>query len=389
MNIAFARTDMYGGLIEGGTFSLINGFLKGANELGHRTSMISSGPLHPPTGTTLHTIPYPSWFWNVPELPTLPYSYHFVRRLDSLFEREEPDFLYMRHTAFNLVGSLVREKLGKTVLLQCDASEVWVKKNWGKNYFPSILRWCEECEFAAVNGITVISEAVKTQLVDLGVPAEKILVNVNGVDTEIFSPKVSGDALRKHLGLENAFVCGFSGSFDVYHGVDVLAAAMRGIKDAIPNAKFLYIGDGKMRGKVEEIMRVGNLEHDVIFTGFIPHARVPEHLAACDVLYVPVVHNSDGSEYFGSPTKLFEYMAMQKPIIASGIGQLNEVLQHNHNGILVPQKNSDALVQETVRLAQSNDLAATLSRNARENAVQNYTWQSNAQRVIDFAAKVA
>lgn len=384
--IYFARTDMYGGLIEGGTFSLMSGFLKGVNALGNSSAMLSSGPMHVPEGTKLHTIPYSKWFWNVPELPTIPYSYRFVREAEKIFRDAPPEFLYMRHTAFNLVGAIMRKKLGTKVLLQCDASEVWVKQNWGKNYFPTLLRWCEEIEFAGVHGLTVISEEVKKQLISMGVAAEKILVNVNGVDTNMFSPNADGSSVRKHYGLENAYVCGFSGSFDVYHGMDILASAMRGIKDAIPNAKFLYVGDGKMRAKVEEIMRTSGMENDTIFTGLIPHARVPDHLAACDVLYVPVVHNSDGTEFFGSPTKLFEYMAMQKPIIASGIGQLRHVVQHDVNGIQVPPSNSEALVEETIRLYKSPDLAEKIAREARRSAVENYTWTMNAQRVIDFAA---
>jgi glycosyltransferase involved in cell wall biosynthesis len=272
MNIFFARTDMYGGLIEGGTFSLMYGLLKGVNELGHHSTMLSSGPMRVPETTNLHVIPYPTWFWNLPELPSIPYSYRFIRETAALFERERPEFLSMRHTAFNLVGALIRKEFGTKVLLQCDSSEVWVKKNWGKNYFATLLRWCEEIEFAGVNGLTVISEEVKTQLVGMGVSPNKILVNVNGVDTEMFSPSVSGDAIRKHYRLEKAFVCGFCGSFDVCHGVDVLARAMRDIKAAIPTAKFLYIGDGKMRGSVEEIMRASNMEHDTLFTGLIPHA---------------------------------------------------------------------------------------------------------------------
>jgi glycosyltransferase involved in cell wall biosynthesis len=386
MNIFFARTDMYGGLIEGGTFSLMSGFLKGINELGHNSAMLSSGPMNVPDGTNLHVIPYSSWFWNVPELPTIPYSYHFVRKAAAIFRTTPPEFLYLRHTAFNLVGALMRKELGIKVLLQCDSSEVWVKKNWGKNYFPTLLRWCEEIEFAGANGLTVISEEVKKQLIEMGASPEKILVNVNGVDTDMFSPYLSGERIRKHYGLETSFVCGFSGSFDVYHGVDVLASAMREIKASIPSVKFLYIGDGKMRGKVEEIMRKTQMEADVIFTGLIPHSSVPEHLAACDALFVPVVHNSDGSEFFGSPTKLFEYMAMQKPIIASAVGQLRLILQHDTNALLVPPNEPGAIAEQTIRLYRSSEFAGRIAAQAREDAVRHYQWKMNAQRVIDFTA---
>jgi glycosyltransferase involved in cell wall biosynthesis len=388
MKIFFARTDMYGGLIEGGTFSLMYGFLNGINQLGHSSFMLSSGPIRVPPETQLQIIPYSPYFWNVPELPTIPYSYRFVRRLTQLVEHEQPDFFCLRHTAFNIAGALAKKKLGIKVLLQCDSSEVWVKKNWGTNYFPHLLRWAEEIEFASADGLTVISEEVKKQLVDMGADAQKILVNPNGVDTEMFSPNKTNPILRSHYGLESNFVCGFSGSFDVYHGVDVLARAMRGIKASVPSAKFLFIGDGKMRHNVEEIIRQSKMESDTIFTGLIPHAQVPEHLAICDALFVPVVPNSDGSEFFGSPTKLFEYMAMQKPIVASAVGQLRSVLKHEINALLVSPNDPDALAEQTIRIFQSPDLAHSIAAQAREDAIRNYTWSMNAQRVIDFAASL-
>jgi glycosyltransferase involved in cell wall biosynthesis len=389
MTIFVVRTEMYGGVTEGGSFSLLNGFLSGVNALGHRSVMLSSGPMKPPADTALHVIPYQRWLWNVPELPTIPYCYRFIRRAAPLFEQYRPDLVYMRHSAFNIAGALMKtmkKEFGVKVILQCDSSEVWVKRTWGKVYFDRLLRWAEEIEFAAADGMTVISEEVREQLVDAGADASKILVNPNGVDPVRFSPAANGNAVRRKYGLEGAFVCGFAGSFDVVHGLGVLAEAMQHIKREIPTAKFLYVGDGKLRADVERIAAETGMMQDVMLTGMIPHADVPAHLAACDVLFVPAIHNSDGSEFFCSPIKLFEYMAMQKPVIASGIGPIKDILHNNINGVLVRPNSPSELTEQTVRIFRSPSDAARLAAQARADVVAHHTWQMNAQRVIDFAA---
>jgi glycosyltransferase involved in cell wall biosynthesis len=387
MTIFVVRTEMYGGVTEGGSFSLLNGFLSGVNALGHRSHLLSSGPMKPPPETAFHLIPYQSWLFNVPELPTLAYARRFVRQAARLFREQQPDFVYMRHTAFNTAAALMKREFGVKVVLQCDSSEVWVKRTWGKVYFDRLLRLAEALEFSAADGMTVISEEVREQLVDAGADPAKILVNPNGVDPQQFSPHISGDEVRRRYGLEGHVVCGFAGSFDVVHGLGVLATAMQHIKREVPTVKFLYVGDGKLRADVERIAQETGMSGDVILTGMIPHAEVASHLAACDILYVPAIHNSDGSEFFCSPIKLFEYMAMRKPVIASGIGPIKDIVRHNSNGVLVQPNDPEALARETARLVHSPELAQTLALQARADVVASHTWTQNAQRVIDFARR--
>ena len=90
--------------------------------------------------------------------------------------------------------------------------------------------------------------------------------------------------------------------------------------------RFLLVGAGRLREEVERIVRAAGIGNQVIFSGHVEHERVPALLDACDILLSPHVPLADGSEFFGSPTKLFEYMAMGKGIVASRLGQIGEVL---------------------------------------------------------------
>ena len=117
--------------------------------------------------------------------------------------------------------------------------------------------------------------------------------------------------------------------------------------------------------------------------GAVEHDRVPPLLDACDVLVSPHVPLEDGSPFFGSPTKLFEYMAMGKGIVASRLGQIGEVLENETNALLVEPGNVVELAGAIERLADSPELRERLGAAAREAAVERHTWKHNAQRVID------
>jgi glycosyltransferase involved in cell wall biosynthesis len=121
----------------------------------------------------------------------------------------------------------------------------------------------------------------------------------------------------------------------------------------------------------------------VIFTGAVAHEAVPALLDACDILASPHVPLTDGSEFFGSPTKLFEYMAVGKGIVASRLGQIGEVLEHEQTALLVEPGDTAALATAIQRLVDSHELRTRLGFKAREVVVQKHTWKHNAQRVLD------
>ena len=149
---------------------------------------------------------------------------------------------------------------------------------------------------------------------------------------ERFRPGVGGVEARRELGLrDDEVVAGFVGTFGPWHGVEKLAEAIK-IDSADVPVRFLLVGSGSLHQRLRSDSterRAGR----VIFTGAVGHDRVPALLDACDILVAPHVPLADGSEFFGSPTKTFEYMAMGKGIVASRLGQIGEVLADQRNGV--------------------------------------------------------
>ena len=245
-----------------------------------------------------------------------------------------------------------------------------------------LLERFEALNLAAASRIFVVSEVERQNLLRINVPEKRIVVNPNGVDTETFRPGVGGAALRREFGIpENEIVAGFVGTFGPWHGVLTLAQAIASMPPD-SGVRFLLIGAGRFRDEVERIVRDAGREHQVIFAGHVSHERVPALLDACDILLSPHVPLEDGSDFFGSPTKLFEYMAMGKGIVASRLGQIGEVLAHEETGLLVEPGDVEELSDAILRLTQSPGLRERLGAAARRTATERHTWKQNAQRVI-------
>jgi glycosyltransferase involved in cell wall biosynthesis len=298
-------------------------------------------------------------------------------------QRAPADLIYQRYGRFTWAGVEAGLRAGAPLFLEYNGSEVWIGKHWDMSGMIPLLERFEALNLAAAARIFVVSEVERQNLLHINVPEEKIIVNPNGVDTQTFRPGVGGAAARCELGIpENEIVAGFVGTFGPWHGVLTLARAIA-LMPSDSGVRFLLIGAGRFRDEVERIVRDAGREHQVIFAGHVDHERVPALLDACDILLSPHVPLEDGSDFFGSPTKLFEYMAMGKGIVASRLGQLGEVLTDEKTALLVEPANVQELSDAILRLTESGDLRARLGAAARRTAIERHTWKQNAQRVID------
>ena len=119
-----------------------------------------------------------------------------------------------------------------------------------------------------------------------------------------------------------------------------------------------------------------------MLTGAVAQEAGPAHLAACDILVAPHVPNADGTPFFGSPTKLFEYMAMGKGIVASDLDQIGEVLRHDETAWLVRPGDVASLVEGLLALIGDPGLRDRLGRAAREAAVARHSWSEHTRRIV-------
>ncbi len=383
------RTEYYGAQTEGGTASLTGGFVNGLLNLGHKCSYVSSGNMILPEEVNYYLIRHGKLLRNFPEVLNLPYNKKSVKIIKKIIEKEQPDFLLQYHHDFNYGGAILKRDLGLPFLLHCDGIEYWIKKNWGKLYFGNLLKWAEEIQWEAADAIFVPSLILKNSLIEHGVDDSKIVVNPNGVDPEKFSPAVDGKSVRQELGLKDKFICGFVGTFGKWHGLTYFAKALKAIKESIPNVMFLFVGDGDLRSEIDDILDDidPNRENSRI-TGLVPYQQIPKYMSACDILLSPCVSNDEGSEMFNSPVKMFEYMGMQKPIIATKVGQQNDVFTDRYNSIMIEERQTDQIVEAIELLYKNVDIRDQIALNARKDVVNKYNWTVTSSRFIDAYYKI-
>jgi len=382
LRIAYLRSTPSPGSAAGGAATHINGFVNAASKLGADVRVISNDYIAGLDETNL-TLIDPEPVGTTRAAFDLRNNLIFSAGVLREIERDPVDLIYQRYGRFTWAGVEASLRARVPLFLEYNGSEVWIGKHWDMSGMIPLLERFERLNLNAAERIFVVSEVERRNLLRLGITNEKIIVNPNGVDTETFRPEIGGLAARQELGVaEGEILAGFVGTFGPWHGVLTLGEAITLMPDN-RKVRFLLVGAGRFRDEVERMIRAAGREDRVIFTGHLDHERVPALLDACDILLSPHVPLEDGSEFFGSPTKLFEYMAMGKAIVASRLGQIGEVLTDDESGLLVEPGNARQLAEAILRLSESRDLRERLGSAARRAAVERHTWKQNAQRVID------
>jgi glycosyltransferase involved in cell wall biosynthesis len=372
----------------GGAMSYLNGTLSGLTKESVSCEVFSGRQLsldyYP-----VQVIPSRRRLYLFRECQSLSYNLRFALHVWLRFRGRMPRMLYQRHGRFVFVGALLSWLTRTPLVLEYQSSEVWLAKNWDPARFRPWLRLCEELSIMASSQIIVLSEALREELLARGYPAQRIIINPAAVDPERFCPACGGEKVRQQLGLApHHTLVTFSGSFSYYHGVSVLAHAItsllkrRSEEPVLENLRFMLIGDGLLRAETEEGLSKVKGSQAVIFTGLIPHANVPAYLDASDILVSPQIPNADGQPFFGSPTKLFEYMAMGKAIVASDMDQLSSVLSHGNTAWMVTPGSDTELANAIEYLAGRPELRSLLGRNARAAALESHAWRQNAFRLL-------
>lgn len=212
---------------------------------------------------------------------------------------------------------------------------------------------------------------IKKYTVSLGVPKEKIAVIPNGVDTEKFhSNKVNVAPLKFKLNPSGEKLCVYCGRLDNWAGVDIITKLCDIAHTKKLKVKFLLVGD-----TAEKIFFD---KENVILLEETSHERIPTILNNADIILVPFPNNE--VSHAASPLKLFEGMAMQKPVIASKVSGIEEVISDEKNGFLASSNDLNEWIKKLEMIINSETLAAKIGQNARQTVQEKYDWNFLAKQ---------
>lgn len=226
-------------------------------------------------------------------------------------------------------------------------------------------------DFLARNCSKVVAttELIRNYVVNRRIGDEKVFVVPNGVDPRFFCPKKDGESYRSKLGISGEKICMYTGRLDGWAGIDILTALCEELKESNLDTQILVVGG-----------RLANREapENLVVVGETPYEMMPEILNLADAVLVPFPDN-DVSQAV-SPLKLFEGMAMQKPVIASRVKGIEEVITSGKNGILIDDPRSVREWREAVQsIFNSRALARRMAKEARYTVVKEYDWNYLAE----------
>jgi len=234
--------------------------------------------------------------------------------------------------------------------------------------------------------IVVVTPAFKDHLVQhWRVPAGKISIIENGVETDMFCPQAQDEGLRRELGLEGKFVVCYTGTMGMAHGLETLVEAAARLEDQLPKVLFLLIGEGAEKERITLLTRVRCL-HNVRFIGQQPREKIPAYINASDACLVLLKK----AELFKTviPTKMLEFMACARPVIVGVDGQARGIIEEAKAGIYIEPENVNQLVDAVSRLFADSSLRVSLGQGGRQHILQHYSRAQTATTYVRLLEKL-
>ena len=298
-----------------------------------------------------------------------------------IIKHERPTVLYERYGYSNIAGVILAKLFRIPIVMEVNTplGIYTTKQDLGKFYNLALL--AERFVLRNATYVTTVSQEAKEILLSR-YPGLKVVVNENGVNPRRFSPEVSGKRPIERFALKGKFIIGYSGSLMWWHGIPVLLKAMEMVRRKLPEVHLLLMGDSGLRQEYEALTKRLAIDDVVTFAGFVSYQKMPGYLAACDVLVAPYLPVLAQVPFHGSPIKVFEYMAMAKPVVASNLGQISVILKHRETGLLVTPGDANELADVIVELGEDPQLARNLGCNARSESMK-YTWKANGDRLLE------
>ena len=301
------------------------------------------------------------------------------RALYHALEQAGPfDLVYERYSLWTYAGQEYARSTGVPGLLEVNAPLIEEQAEHRGLVDRAAAEAVAGRVFAAAHSLIAVSEEVAAYLHRFPGAKARTHVVPNGVNPDRFPIGVR-PTLPASL---EVFTVGFVGSLKPWHGLETLAEAFALLIRQQAPCRLLIVGDGPERARLEDSLAARGVGNAAVFTGAVDPDAVPGLLASMDVGVAPYPRLA---RFYFSPLKVYEYLAAGLPVVASRIGQLEQIIEDGSNGLLYPAGDAMALAETLDSLRRAPAWRACLGLVARARARRQHTWQAAARRLLDLA----
>lgn len=310
------------------------------------------------------------------EIFRLSYNFFAYFRLKRMIKRYRIDLIYERYAFLTWVGPYFARRHRIPIILEVNEAS-GLDEVTGQ-VLVGLATKVERKVFQMADAIVVVSDFLRQHIRKMGIDEEKIYVVPNAVNLELFNPDDIKDELREKLDIDSKLVIGFVGIFLPWNDLELLIDVFKELSLEKPNLHLLLVGDGPLKSSLERKVHREGLEDKVTFTGRVDYEDIPKFVHTMDICVIPK------SNEYRSPLKLFEYMAMAKPIIAPRVRPVEEIVVDNLNGLLFDPGDGTSLKEAITTLVKDDSKRWEMGRMARKVALEKYSWENNAMKIMEI-----
>ena len=316
------------------------------------------------------------------------YSRFWANRIKKFVRDNGIDVLHI-HDLY-LVGAGLKTQRQLIIPLVADLHENYVEglkhykfaNTFPGKYIISISKW-EKTEVEWCKGIdhliTVIDEAVE-RYYSLGIPKEKITVVANYVkQSEFLNCEDNREILNRY---QDKFVISYIGGFDIHRGLETVIQAMPEIVKKCEKVKLVLVGKGQNSGELIQLAEEINVGKYISFEGWQPPSNLPSYIKTSDVCLIPhlkTVHTDNTI-----PHKLFHYMLLEKPVVATNCNPIERIINETKCGLVYKSNDSNGLAECITKLYKDSELRKKMGKNGKKAVMGKYNWEKTSKHLIDL-----
>jgi glycosyltransferase involved in cell wall biosynthesis len=299
-----------------------------------------------------------------------------AKRLEAAIIKYQPDLVYERSEYLQDASVAVVKKYKVKHYIEVNSPFVQEMKHLeGNSLWTSLGHYKEKRKYKSADKVWVVSSALKEFLVNrYQIESSKIIISPNRINKEEFERIIPLPFDIKTS--QKQVVIGFVGSILPHHDVEDLIEAFGIVKRKNTDALLCIVGGGSLLDSLKQKVKEQQLTECVLFIGKVPHHQVPAYIKQMDICVMP------GSNWYGSPIKIFEYGILGKAVIAPNNGPVNDVMEDLKDGILI-EKGAEAIANAIIQLIENPDLRQSIGQHFKSKIEAEYQWEHAAKMILE------